>query len=129
MFVRWQRRRRSRRGKDFTVRRETWGGKDIACRTYESVPLDEWTRCAGLLNSVRTPAGPRQEYVCYLGAVPEGGEGDILDRRRFWRAAERGLRNAGVSGADLAEVVAALEAVVPRPDGWAPPWDEHWEWP
>src|SRR5262245_58373050 len=128
MFVRWQRRRRYRRGKDFTVHRETWGGKELACRTYESVPLDEGVRYAALLQPVRTPARPGPEYFCSLGASREGEEGYPWARRRFWQAAERSLRNAGVSGADLAEVVAALEAVVPRPGSWEPEWDEHWEW-
>jgi hypothetical protein len=116
MFIRWERRQRYVRGN------RTRHG-------YESVPIDKWTRCAVLLESVRTPAGPRQQYVCYLGSVKEGSEGGDLDRWRFWMAAVRNLRKVGVSGRDLVRVVAALDAVVPRPDGWGESdWDERGEW-
>jgi hypothetical protein len=68
-----------------------------------------------LVESVRTATGPRQKYIGYLGSIPSDAENDADAVVEFWVSAESNLRAAGVSGADLARVVAALERVVPRP--------------
>jgi hypothetical protein len=127
MFPRWQRRQRYKRGAfRWNVARHL--GRRSEHGSFESVPVDKWVRLAYLVESVRTPAGPRQRNICYLGSVREGHEQSDYCRGSFWRVAAKNLRKAKVAGADLAGVVAKLEAVVPMPDGFEPGWDEHWRW-
>jgi hypothetical protein len=129
MFVRWMRRRRYRRGRRTEgVAFDHFGrGRRQVC--YNSEPTGEWRRHAMVLESVRTPAGPRQRYVCYLGAILEGAERDRPAARDFWRSAEWNLRRARIDGTDLAGLVASLRSAVPRPDEDSePPWDGRWRW-
>jgi hypothetical protein len=117
MFVRWQR----RQSRKFRYKYEA-GHR-------ERVPIDEWSRLAYLVASVRTPAGPRQRNICYLASIREGREHDWEARHDFWRKAECNVRELRVEGADLAGVVAKLNTAVPMPDDFEPGWDEHWRWP
>jgi hypothetical protein len=94
MFVRWKRRQRTKRG------RET----------------GQWVRSAYVVGGVRTEAGPRQKHICYVGSIHEGYEGHHSHRVAFWAGADANLDRAGIAGDDLPPVVAALEAIVPRPD-------------
>jgi hypothetical protein len=132
MFVRWMRRRRYKR-----VRRT----EQVSCDPCDWYPNGRrlevtsefetigWTRYASLVESVRTQAGPRHKFITHLASIPEGRERDEDPddgpRRRFWWRAARRLRDARIGRADLAKVVAALEAVVPLPDDWRPEWDRR----
>jgi hypothetical protein len=73
------------------------------------------TRTAALVNSVRTPAGPRHKHVCYLGTIWTARGPSCLARARFREEAARRLDAAGIEGADRERVEAALEAAVPLP--------------
>jgi hypothetical protein len=131
MFIRWRRYRRTLRGRErgpiyYTCDRM---GRKWRHWDYPSTPTDEWVRRAEVVASVRTAAGPRQRCVCYLGAIGEGDERHEGSARRFWRDAAGRLRQARIEGADLAGVVAKLEAAIPPPDDFEPGWDEHWRWP
>jgi hypothetical protein len=82
---------------------------------YVSEPTDEWSLSAVLVRSVRTPAGPRQKVVGYLGSIEEAYRDQVGHRSGFWGSAEAALDEAGVAGEERARIAAALEAVVPRP--------------
>jgi hypothetical protein len=82
---------------------------------WTSKPTGAYLATALLVESVRTPAGPRQRLICYLGTIEEGTT-SCSARHRFWLSADGNLAKAGVVGDDLARVVATLEAAVPRPD-------------
>jgi hypothetical protein len=72
---------------------------------------DGYRLSAVLVRSVRTPAGPRQRHVAYLGSFDED-EGDAAG---FWASAGRALDRLGLAGQERARIEAALEAKVPRP--------------
>jgi hypothetical protein len=82
---------------------------------FESEPVDEWTRSAVLVESVRTAAGPRQKVLGYLGSIEEQYLGQVGHRVGFWASAEARLDELGPTAEERARIVAALEAVVPRP--------------
>jgi hypothetical protein len=74
------------------------------------------------VKSVWTPAGPRQRHVCYLGssydsscAEPKGRcewhGGPKAVSYHFWKSADRKLAEAGITGDELAAIVAGLERV------------------
>jgi hypothetical protein len=77
---------------------------------------------ASLVKSVRTKAGPRLEYVAYLGRIRityldrDGKrEAFLLDGNvyRFWRKANEVLDRLGVEGGERGRIERSLEAVVP----------------
>ena len=97
---------------------------------------DGRVRVAHVVESVRTPAGPRHRQVCYVASYrnlddgnpqPKDIDGAIImvgrevygseryRAGRFWETATRNLDRAGIAGDDRARIEAALERVVPRP--------------
>jgi hypothetical protein len=76
-----------------------------------------------LVESVRTPVGPRHKHICYLGSICELRETesvasppfDVWDRADFWGTAQRALDKIGIDWADRERIEASLQAVVPRP--------------
>jgi hypothetical protein len=89
MFVRWRRRQHRRGG-----------------------PEGGWTLSAMLIKSVRTPAGPRQVSVAYLGSIEEWDTCCVFSSGRFWDVALAALDGAGVRGRERARIEAALKEVV-----------------
>jgi hypothetical protein len=144
MFVRWKRVQGYRRvAYDFIEWHGVRVPRRIARDEYE--PTGVWTRYAYLIKAYRTEEGPRQRYISRLGSIVEGQESDPDARARFWKDVEAGLSEAestmgfrvgwdfifGPDGtiqevdriepftftaADRVRIVAALAAVVPRPD-------------
>jgi hypothetical protein len=125
MFVRWQRREQRIRG--------TWGKREEregggwswieSDRVGEgeylgyvgSTPTGVVTRTALLIQSVRTPAGPRHRYLATLGKYQEGKERDRQERNQFWITTMVGLDQAGVEGKERRKIVAALAKVIRKP--------------
>jgi hypothetical protein len=118
MYVRWRRRQHSERGR-YRLGPKRRAMSDGSLRYpvvgFVSEPKDEWTLSAVLVESVRTPAGPRQKVICYLGSIVERREGHHGRRASFWATADPRLEEAGVAGEGRTRIVAALEARVPRP--------------
>jgi hypothetical protein len=135
VFVKWKRQRRYQDESHLEAIDPSDADYDPERRrryVTESVPTFT-LRSVALVRSVRTPAGPRHRHVRYLASVCEGLEHDPDAADDFWRSAEKNLRAARnnrvwIEGDDLAKLVAALEKVVPRPDGRKPPWDKRWRW-
>jgi hypothetical protein len=73
-------------------------------------------RYAVLVESVRTPAGPRQRYVRHVSSIREKHLDAEAHRRYFWECADANLVDAGLSDEERAAAIATMEAVVPRPD-------------
>ena len=73
------------------------------------------TRTAALVESVRTPAGPRHRHLCYLGTIWTGPGPTCLRRAEFREEAGRRLDAAGIDAAERDRVEAALDAAVPVP--------------
>jgi hypothetical protein len=99
MFVHWRRRERTRTKK----RSGQW-------RT------GEWVKYAVLAESVRTTAGPRHKYVCYLGSIREAQIDAYWHRSRFWESVAKNLDAAGIVGEQRQTIETALLAVVGKPD-------------
>jgi hypothetical protein len=74
-----------------------------------------WIKRAVLVESIRTSAGPRHKYICYLGSINEGDEDSPAARLRFWYVAERNLDKAKIAGEKRRTIETALAAVVARP--------------
>jgi hypothetical protein len=74
-----------------------------------------WVRTALLIQSIRTPEGPRHQYLGSLGMIREGREQDWPEQWEFWEKTERGLDKAKVDGAERRKIEAKLAEVVPRP--------------
>jgi hypothetical protein len=91
---------------------------------------------AYVVESYRTPAGPRLRYVCYLGSIahPKDGGwrppydgfvsfeliepfigGESCRHSQFWATALDNLDRVGIVGEDREKIIASLERVVPRP--------------
>jgi hypothetical protein len=109
MFVRWKRWEQRKRGDkrliDITRHGFVWG--------YGSRPTGVVTRTALLIESERTPDGPRHCYRATLGKFAEGTEHDPEVQRQFWEATERGLDRAEVEGAQRQKILETLAKVVP----------------
>jgi hypothetical protein len=90
-------------------------------------------RLAYVVESVRTPAGPRHRHVCYVASFIDLGdpkdyrdtaEGVTMETHgtyaqrcvEFWATALPALDRAGITGADRAKLEADLKRVVDRPD-------------
>jgi hypothetical protein len=97
---------------------------------------------ACVVRSVRTPDGPRQQYVTYLGSITHPDDtmwgdskqgkfltaeiiepsvgGERYQHRQFWATALSNLERAGIVGDDREKIIAELERTIPRPDGFDP---------
>jgi hypothetical protein len=95
MFIKWKHQSRT-----YCYRRYTEGRR----------------KAAAVVRSVRTPAGPRHEYICHLGSVVEDRTGYLWGREWFWIIALWKLDRAGITGADRERIEAALEKTIPRPE-------------
>jgi hypothetical protein len=117
MFVRWKKRALTTRVYTEEKRPSPWGVDGWLTFASHHDEVIGWVRTAYLIQAIRTPAGPRQEYLCRLGAIETDAQGSptLEARAKFWREADRQLEGRG-DAADRARIVAALEAVVPRPD-------------
>jgi hypothetical protein len=105
-----------------------WRQKRIRHWRYEGLYSTQVS--AVLVRSVRTDAGPRHERICYLGAISTISKDKVSTskpsfarswrRQWFWESAELNLDKAGIGESDRERIVAALKAVVPKPEP-APP--------
>jgi hypothetical protein len=109
MFVRWKRWERRERGRKRLIGEGRYG----FVWSYGSKPTGVVIRTALLIESERTPDGPRHCYWATLGKFEEGTEHDPEVQRRFWEATERGLDRAKVEGAQRQKILETLAKVVP----------------
>jgi hypothetical protein len=119
MFVRWKRRERTERGK--LIEKKSVGKKSATnnhrySRRYESLRTGDWVKSAVVVESVRTPAGPRLKHVCYLGSIREAKIDDYYHQRDFWTSVKRNLDAARIVGKERRTIETALSAVVAKPD-------------
>ncbi len=97
MFVRWKHVRR----------RDRWG-------------KENWAHSAVLVESVRMDGKPRQRMIAYVGTIqdrylPGGADTTRWRLWRFWDNADAALDRLALPDIERAKIVAALEAVAPRP--------------
>jgi hypothetical protein len=104
MFVRWKRR----------AALERVYKPERGCY-WRSEPTGTWIKTAYLIRAIRTPLGPRQEYVCRLGSFTEGREGDPEEQDRFWLEAELKVL-AHADPVDEEWIIATLAGVIPKPE-------------
>jgi hypothetical protein len=98
MFVRWmmrERYRRVERTKQVSCKPDHLFPNGRCLEVTSQIETTGRTRYASLVESVRTPAGPRHKFITHLASIPEGRERDDRDhddgsddydspRRRFW---------------------------------------------
>jgi hypothetical protein len=110
MFVRWKRRER----------KATWEWDPGWDPNSDDEPtgkyVEHWVKSAVLLESFRTPSGPRHKHVCYLGSIQEDRIQSDWERKHFWEAVAQNLRKAVADVDEQVRIVEAMEAVVPLPD-------------
>jgi hypothetical protein len=110
MFVRWKRRQR----------KATWEWDPGWDPNSDDEPtgkyVEHWVKSAVLLESARTPSGPRHKYVCYLGSIREDRIQSHWERKYFWEAVAQNLKKLDLSEAEDDQILAAMEVVVPLPD-------------
>jgi hypothetical protein len=116
MFVRWKRRALLERVSTYEKRPSPWGDGTLTFMSHRD-KIVGWIRTAYLIKAIRTPEGPRQEYLCRLGSFQEDYEGDREEREQFWDDAQWGVLEH-VDPDDRDQIVAALVAVIPKPKGW-----------
>jgi hypothetical protein len=116
MFVRWKKRAITHRVYTYQKRPSPWGVDGALTFASHHDETIGWIRTTYLIQAIRTPAGPRQEYLCKLGAIETDAQGSPTPEARaeFWEEADRQLEGRGDT-ADRERIVAALAAVVPRP--------------
>jgi hypothetical protein len=72
-------------------------------------------KTAALVEFVRTDAGPRHTYICYLGSIRDAQQRTHDDRLQFWTSVENNLRNAGIKGKERRVIEKMLQIAVPKP--------------
>jgi hypothetical protein len=132
MFIRWKRRERTRLERQYVdeakrnepdVKSEvirtgdSYMNRRYECRYYKlvSTPTGEWVKSAVLVESVRTPTGPRLKHVCYLGSIREAEIEQYGPRLKFWTTVEKNLDQTGIVGENRKRIEAVLSAVVLKP--------------
>jgi hypothetical protein len=107
MFVRWN---RTHFGKWVDADRAP-GAESIRGQRYR----EHWLKTASLLKSVRTPVGPRQKHIRYLGSIRENWIDRPSKRMDFWMSVESKLKAARIVGKQRQTIETALNAVVAKP--------------
>jgi hypothetical protein len=87
-------------------------------KRWKSEPTGDWIKTAHLYEAIRTPAGPRQKYVCRLAWFREGRESEPEYQAWFWGQVqhtwEKELRGT-VERKDCERIIAELAQVIPSP--------------
>ena len=94
MFIRWNRRKRTKAG---------WRKKE---GDYLS---------AVLVESCRIDGKPRQKSIKHLGSIGEERLNNVYDRRLFWEKAEKSMDSLPLSPDIKLKLTASLERVVSKP--------------
>jgi len=94
MFIRWNRRKRTKTG---------WRRKEGDYLT------------AVLVESVRVNGSPRQKIIKCLGSIGEDALGKVYRRDNFWETVERNLSTLELTEEMKDKIIVSLKKTVPKP--------------